>query len=129
MLRGVANASDLHLPHTCYRTDPSIFSRFCHEGDYCLDGVAYSCGLMGGVAHKHGAALEALARSRGYGSSDAHVPGGGEQLRRRVRLAGRDAPVADGPGERRSAGFGAREHFMSFYGGPYGDRPQGVIYT
>ena len=49
MLRGVANASDLHLPHTCYRTDPSIFSQFCHEGDYCIDGVAYSCGLMGGV--------------------------------------------------------------------------------
>ena len=70
MLRGVANVSDLHLPHTCYRTDPSIFGRFCHEGDYCIDGVAYSCGLMGGVAHKHGAALEALARSRGYGSSD-----------------------------------------------------------
>ena len=73
MLRGVANASDLHLPHTCYRTDPSIFGRFCHEGDYCIDGVAYSCGLMGGVAHKQGAALERLARTRGYGSSDAHT--------------------------------------------------------
>ena len=73
MLRGVANASDLHLPHTCYRTDPSIFGRFCHDGDYCLDGVAYSCGLMGGAAHKHGAALEALASKRGYGSSDAHT--------------------------------------------------------
>ena len=49
--RGTANASDLRLPHTCYRTDPSIFGRFCHEGDYCIDAVAYSRGLMGGVAH------------------------------------------------------------------------------
>ena len=91
--RGTANASDLRLPHTCYRTDPSIFGRFCHEGDYCIDGVAYSCGLMGDVG----------------ADGDA---GGGEQLRRRVRFPGRDAPVADGPGERRSAGFGAQEHSM-----------------